>query len=111
MEAVVGLVDLVAEHEAVLRQLVGDREHGRAHALVVGRQEADDRDQQRRRVERVGVVVLAEHAALGDAVLEDVGADLVGDRLPLLRQLALALELRSRAPRSSATQHISFEET
>ena len=48
-------------------QLVGDREHGGAHPLIVGRQEAHDRDQQARGVERVGVVVLDEHAALVDA--------------------------------------------
>ena len=43
-EPVVGAVDPVAQHEAVLGQLVGDREDGRAHAFVVGWQEAHDRD-------------------------------------------------------------------
>ena len=40
-EAVVGLLDPVAEDEAVLGQLVGDRLDRRAHARVVGGQEAD----------------------------------------------------------------------
>ena len=73
-QAVVGLVGAVAQDEAVLGQLVGDRQHARAQPLVVAGQEAEDRGQQRRGVERVGVVVLAQHAALVDAVLEDVGA-------------------------------------
>ena len=49
------------------------------------------RGQQRRGVERVGAVVLAQHAALADAVLEDVGADLLGGRCPR--------RSRSRSPR------------
>ena len=64
LQPVVGLLDAVAEHESVLGQLVGDREHRVADPLVIGRQEADQRDQQRRGVERVGLVVLAEDAAL-----------------------------------------------
>ena len=55
-------------------------------ARVVGRQEAHQRHQQERGVERVGVVVLGEHAALVDAVGADVGVDLVGRRLPARRR-------------------------
>ena len=58
-EPVVGGVDLVAEHEAVLGQFVGDRQDRRADTFVVGGQEAHDGDQQQRHVERVGAVVLA----------------------------------------------------
>ena len=61
-EAVVGLVGAVAQDEAVLGQVVGDRVDRRAQALVVGGQEAEDRREQRRRVERVGLVVLAQDA-------------------------------------------------
>ena len=39
-QAVVGLLDAVAQHQAVDGQLVGDRQHGVADPLVVGRQEA-----------------------------------------------------------------------
>ena len=54
VQAVVGLVDLVAEDEAVLGQVVGDRVDGRPHPRVVGGQEAQQRDQQqsRRRARR-----------------------------------------------------------
>ena len=62
-EAVVGLLGAVAEHEAVLGQLLGDRQHRRAAALVALGQEADERDQQVRGVERLGLVVLGEDAA------------------------------------------------
>ena len=61
-QAVVGLVGAVAQHEAVLGQVVGDREHGGVQALVVPGQEPEDRREQRRGVERVGLVVLAQDA-------------------------------------------------
>ena len=53
-EAVVGLLDPVAQHEALLGELVGDGQHGVADALVVGREEAHQRHQQhaRRRARR-----------------------------------------------------------
>ena len=80
-------------------------------ALVLSGEEANERDQQRRGVERIGLVVLAEDAALRDALGEDVGADLVGFRLPLLGQPRLALELGEPRAAVRATQHISFDET
>ena len=83
-QAVVGLLDAVAQDEPVDRQLVGDRVDGADDALVLGRQEAHERREQQRRVERVGVVVLGEHAAVVEAVREHVGVDLVGDLLPAL---------------------------
>ena len=49
LQAVVGLLGAVAQDEAVLGQLVGDRDHGGADPLVVGRQEAHQRQQQQRR--------------------------------------------------------------
>ena len=111
-EAVVGLVGAVAEHEAVLGQLLGDRVDRRAQPLVVGGEEAEDRGEQHRGVERVGLVVLAQDAAVADAVLEDVGADLLGGRAPLCRLLAGRRGSRPAcAARSSATQHMSFDET
>ena len=42
-EPVVGLVGAVAQHEAVLGQLLIHGKDGRAEALVVARQEAEDR--------------------------------------------------------------------
>src|ERR1700733_4921310 len=71
LEAGVGGVDLVAQYEPVLGQLVGDGQHGRAYPLVVQRQEPEDGDQQQRGVELVVAVVLAEPPALVDPLLED----------------------------------------
>ena len=92
-EPVVGLVRLVAEHEAVLGQLLGDRLHGRPQPLVVPGQEPEDRREEHRGVERVGVVVLPENAAAVDALGEDVLLDLVRDRGPFLLQVAVAADL------------------
>ena len=79
--------------------------------LVVAGQEAEERSQQRRGVERVGVVVLAQDA-VAHAVLEDVGLDLVGDRLPSSCCSSGSPRISaSLAARSSATQHISFDDT
>ena len=92
-EAVVGLLGSVAKDEAVLGQLLGDGEHGVPETLVVAGQEPEDRRQQRRGVERVGLVVLAQDAAITDAVLEDVAADLLGRRPPGRLQLGVATDL------------------
>ena len=59
-QAVVGLSGAVAQDEAVLGQVVGDRQHARAQALVARRQEAEERRQQVGGVQRVGLVVLAQ---------------------------------------------------
>ena len=93
MKAVVGLVDAVAQDQPVVVQLVSDRENCGAHALIVGRQEADQRDQQGRGIERNRVVVLDEHATLIDTPCEDLGAHLLGSALPALREIRLAAEL------------------
>ena len=45
--------------------------------MIVGRQKPENGSEERRGVECVGVVVLAQHAAFADAVREDVLADLV----------------------------------
>ena len=92
-QAVVGLGRPVAEHEPVDRELVRDREHRGPDARVVRRQEADERHQQHGGVERRGLVVLAEDAALIDGVGADVRPDLVGARLPARRVLEVAADL------------------
>ena len=98
-EPVVGLPHAVAQHEPVLGQLVGDREHGGADPRVVRRQEPHQRHHQQRRIERVGVVVLDEHAAFVDAVGADVGVDFLGRGLPARRHpLVVADPGQSRAP-------------
>ena len=105
-EPVVGVVDPVAQDEAVLGELVGDREDGGAHPLVVAGQEAHDRDEQVRRVERLGAVVLGEHAAVVGALVEDLGLDLLGRGLPALDALvvvALARETQRRGRRRPST--------
>ena len=90
---VVGLVGPVPQDEAVLGEVVRDRQHRRVQGRVVVGKEAEDRREQRRRVERIGLVVLAKHAVAG-AVLEDVGPDLLGGRAPLLLQAGIASDLR-----------------
>ena len=108
-QAVVGLLDPVAQDQSVDGELVGDGEHGRPHARVVGREEPDQRHQQQRGVERVGVVVLGEDATLVDAVRADVGVDLVGRGLPALGQrrrprgAGPAARLGRRRPSTSAS--------
>jgi hypothetical protein len=47
-ELVDGSLDAVAQHELVLGELVGDGQDGSRDPVVIGRQEADQRDQQRR---------------------------------------------------------------
>ena len=64
-QAVVGLRGVVAQHEAVPHELALDRLHRADDALVVRRQEADDGDHQRRRVQPARAVGLGERAALG----------------------------------------------
>src|SRR4051794_14846149 len=93
-EAVVGLLRAVAQDEAVLGELVGDRDDARPEAVVISGQETEDGRQERGRVQRVRVVVLAQHATLVDAVLEDVGLDLVGGDLPGGRALPVAADVR-----------------
>ena len=58
--------------------------------LSVGGQESHDGQQQERGVEAVGLVVLAEHAPLGDALVQDLGLDLVGAGLPPLGAFVVA---------------------
>src|SRR5213078_3306302 len=90
-EAVVCLLGEVPQHEAVLGEPVRDRRDGGAQALVLAGKEAEDRRQQRRGVEGLGLVVLAQDAS-GGAVLEDVPADLLGGRVPRLLPLAAACD-------------------
>ena len=78
---------------------VGDRVDGRDDALVVRRQEAHERREQQRGVQRIGAVVLHEHAARVDAVLEHVGVDLVRRRLPAGEPLAVVAQ--QREPRAA----------
>jgi hypothetical protein len=92
LEPVVRLVRAVAQDQPVHRQLVVDRVDRGHHARVVGGQEAQQRHEQARRVERVGVVVLGEDAALVQAVGEDVGVDRVGLGLPGLGLLVVAAQ-------------------
>ena len=80
--SVIGLVGLVAQDEAVLGELVRDREDGCMQPPVVPRQEPEDGCEKHRGVQRVSRVVLAEHAAITHPVGQDVGVDLVGDLAP-----------------------------
>ncbi len=101
-QAVVGLLGAVAQHEAVVRQLVGDRQDGVAQALVVGLEEVEAAGQERRGVEGVGLVVLAQDAALAEAVGQDVRPDLVGGLVPARGQRGIAADLGQRARRGRA---------
>ena len=77
----------------MLRQLVRNRQHGFSQAIVVAGQEPEQGRQQQGRIQRVGLVVLAQDAPLADTVLEDVRADLIGDSLPVLLELRIAADL------------------
>src|SRR5207247_8466256 len=79
------LLRLVAEHEAVGRQLPPNRLDGRDEALVVRGQEADERHQQHARVELVGAERLRERLLrLAPAIRQDLRADLVASGAPAL---------------------------
>src|SRR3954454_5142804 len=58
------LLVAVAQDQPALREVAGDRVERRAHARVVGRQEADERHEQHRRVELVAVERLRVGLAL-----------------------------------------------
>ena len=73
----------IAQHEFVFGELVSDGKHRGSYPLVAGRQETYQRDQQDGGVQGGGVVVLAEHAALVDAVRADLGVDLIGGAPPV----------------------------
>jgi hypothetical protein len=81
-QAVVGRFDPVPEHQAILGKLVGDREDGGADALVAGREESHQRDQQCRGVQCGGSVALHEHAPAIDPAGADLGVHLLGGLAP-----------------------------
>ena len=83
-QPVVGLLHAVAQHQAVDRQLVGDRQDGCPHAFVGGRQESHEREQKQRGVQGVGFVVLHEDAAVVGPVRADVVVHLLGGGFPAL---------------------------
>ena len=51
---------MVAPHQAVDHQLAADRLDGAAHARIVGRQEADQRQQQQAGIQRLAAEILHE---------------------------------------------------
>ena len=91
------LVVAVALHEAVDEELAPHRLERAAHARVVRREEADERDREQARVEPLRAVRLHERAELRvEALLEHLGVDLVADRPP-----ALDRPVAARAPRQA----------
>ena len=79
-------------------------------ARVLRRQEAHERHEQQRRVQRVGLVVLHEDAALVDAVLE-MSAWISSAAACQRSAWSCSSRMRARrAPRSHATQHMTFED-
>ena len=108
---VVGLLDAVAQHEAVVGQLVGDGAHGgdQMRGSSGGRKPTSGMSSTDAS-SAVVAVVLREDAAFVDAV---GAARRRGSRRRPPARLGSALVLvaspASRAPRSTATQHIIFE--
>jgi hypothetical protein len=90
-EPVVGLFHLVPQHEPVDGELLADCHHRGPDARVVGRQEAEQRSQEQRRVERRPAVVLSQDPPLVDTVVEDVVLDLLCGQLPLGRLAGVAV--------------------
>jgi hypothetical protein len=82
--------DPVAQDQAVLRQVVGDRQHGRPDPLVVRRKEPHDRQEQERGIEVVGFVMLPEDAFLGNALVQHLRRDLFGACPPPLGPFVIA---------------------
>ena len=110
-QPVVGLLDAVAQHEAVDGQLVGDGEHRRPHPRVVGRQEA-------RRAASAAATRRARRcrsaARTRRARRRRARRCRRGSRRPppaTSRPSSCSSRRRaSRAPRSAATQHMSFDD-
>ena len=88
--AVVHPASVVAQHQPVHRQLVGDGQDGGPDAGVAGRQEPGHREQQQRGIQGGGAVMLDEHPALIHPVRQDVLADQAGLLPPGPGQLLLA---------------------
>ena len=72
----------VAEHHFVLGQFVRNRAHCVSDALVGGRQEANQRDEQHGSVESLGPVVLREDTSLVEGIGEHILADFVSGQSP-----------------------------
>ena len=98
LETVVGLLGAIAQHQPVVGELVGDREHGGHDPRVVGRQEPEQGRQQQRGVQRRRSVGLGEYAALVDALVQDVGLDAVGLGLPAHGHVGLVHDLGEPGP-------------
>ena len=91
-------------------QLVGDREHGGPDPGVLGRQEAQQRQQQQRGVEGVGPVALHEHPR-SSTPFSQMSAWIWSARACHFSAYMGSSYMRaSRAPRSSATQHMNLLE-
>ena len=105
------VVGAVAVDEGAVGQLVGDREDRRAHPLVVGRQEAHERQHQQRGVELVGAVDLGEAPRRRCTAFAQTSSWISLRRVPpRVGALASRRAARaSRAPRSAATQHMTLE--
>ena len=89
----------VAQDEAVHHQLALDRLDGADDPRVGRREEADTRQHQQAGVELVGAVVLHEAVLLGvEALLADLGLDLVGER----RATSRSADPCARAARTSS---------
>ena len=82
-QAVVRRGAVVAEHESVDEQSLLDLLDGAAHAFIVGREESDERDHERARIEQLGAVRLHERAELTvEAALAHFAMDLFAKRAP-----------------------------
>src|SRR5215467_11516008 len=92
-----GLVGAVTQDKAVLCQLLGDGKNRVPQALVVMRKEFEVSGQQRRGVERIRLIVLAQHASITDTMSEDVRPDLVRGCTPCRRHTWVASDLRQPA--------------
>ena len=104
-------LDAVAQHQAVLGQLVGDRQHGGADALVVGRQEARRAASAapRRRARRCRSAGRTRRARRPRSRRMSFLISSAADCQRAANSSSSRISA-SRAPRSAATQHISFDE-
>src|SRR5262245_51346584 len=91
---VVGLGRDIPKYEAVLGQLLGDCLNGGLQPFVRAWQKPEDCGEQRRGIQSVRVVVLAQDSTVADTMSEDVSLDFVCARGPFRLEPVVAADRR-----------------
>ena len=92
---VVGLLGAITEYQSAVRQFVGDSEHRATDPFVLGREEANEWQEQHRGVERVAaIIMLGKDAPLVHPALAHVGVDFICGCRPPLGSLRIPSQFR-----------------